>query len=360
MSDVVIVGAGLAGLSCATRLGQAGIDFRLLEATDRIGGRVRTDVVDRFQLDHGFQVLLCSYPACRELLDYDALRLRRFDRGVLVCVGGRFVPFPPEGQWPPVRPDAESLVRMFFSGEVAVPADGMAAVPRQLADRLPRGSIALKHTAESLLPGGVRISSGDVIDAQVVVVATESPAADRLVSPWRSADSPRFNATWEQARCLYFVADEPPDDRPLLMLRGDDPSGPISYLAAISNAAPEYAPPGKSLIAVNVVGTDVEKTRGEPSLAAVRAQLRTWFGDATQRWTHLRTYDIPFAIPAQGVDPIDPEMQSVEPFGSDGPVVCGDHRETSSIQGAMNSGLRAAAAVEHRLGGSRARAQVVP
>ena len=88
--DVIIVGGGLAGLSCGAMLGKSGRQVTLLEATDRVGGRVRTDVVDGFTLDHGFQVLLTAYPACKELLDYDALRLRRFDRGALIRQKGRF------------------------------------------------------------------------------------------------------------------------------------------------------------------------------------------------------------------------------------------------------------------------------
>ena len=88
--DVIIIGGGLAGLSCAVKLTNAGKNVAVLEATDRIGGRVRSDVVDGYTLDHGFQVLLTAYPACRELLDYPALRLRAFDPGAMVRVDGNF------------------------------------------------------------------------------------------------------------------------------------------------------------------------------------------------------------------------------------------------------------------------------
>jgi phytoene dehydrogenase-like protein len=88
--DIVIVGAGLAGLRCAQLLQQAGFETLLLEASDAPGGRVRTDLVDGFRLDRGFQVLLTSYPESKAALSYRALRLRRFSPGALVWHGGRF------------------------------------------------------------------------------------------------------------------------------------------------------------------------------------------------------------------------------------------------------------------------------
>lgn len=88
MSEVVIVGAGLAGLTCARQLQARGRACRVLEATDAVGGRVRTDRVEGFQLDRGFQVLLTAYPAAKRWLDYDALSLRRFTPGARVWCDG--------------------------------------------------------------------------------------------------------------------------------------------------------------------------------------------------------------------------------------------------------------------------------
>ena len=88
--DVAIVGAGLAGLSCARVLSEAGKNVVVLEASDGIGGRVRTDDVDGFQLDRGFQVLFTAYPEAQRQLDYDALDLQSFAPGALVRLGGQF------------------------------------------------------------------------------------------------------------------------------------------------------------------------------------------------------------------------------------------------------------------------------
>lgn len=88
--DVVVIGGGLAGLTCARHLYERGLDVQVLEASDRVGGRVRTETVDGFRLDRGFQVLLTAYPETQRELDYDALDLHAFYDGALVRYNGRF------------------------------------------------------------------------------------------------------------------------------------------------------------------------------------------------------------------------------------------------------------------------------
>src|SRR3954463_9570923 len=80
--DVVVVGAGVAGLTCARLLERLGLSVRVLERGDATGGRIRTDVLSGYRCDRGFQVLNPSYPAVRELIDLRALALCRFSAGV--------------------------------------------------------------------------------------------------------------------------------------------------------------------------------------------------------------------------------------------------------------------------------------
>ena len=91
MSKVLIVGAGLAGLTCAKVLHEAGHDVRVLEASNGIGGRVRTDhSADGFLLDRGFQTFFTAYPAAREHLDYKALNLRPFASSATIIKDGKW------------------------------------------------------------------------------------------------------------------------------------------------------------------------------------------------------------------------------------------------------------------------------
>ena len=91
--DAAIIGGGLAGIVAARQLCAAGLRCQLLESSNQLGGRVRTDEVDGFLLDRGFQVFLTAYPEAQATLDYERLQLCRFAPGALIRYGGRFRPF---------------------------------------------------------------------------------------------------------------------------------------------------------------------------------------------------------------------------------------------------------------------------
>ena len=417
-ADVVIVGGGLAGLACATQLTSSGRNVQILEATDRVGGRVRTDVVDGFTLDHGFQVLLTAYPACRTLLDYDQLKLRAFEPGALIRHGGRFTRLGDPWRRPtqvfstalsPVgslgdklkigkvratsqlgtldalyRRDAETtedrlkrqgfskamidqffrpflggvfldeslqtstrmfefVFRMFATGDIAVPADGMAAIPRQLADGLPQGTIRFSTSVSRLEHGDghtvVHLTNDSSITAKQVVVATESTAAARLLN------LPELETQWGATTNLYFSAPTSPQSDKLLMLRGDE-SRAVQTAVVLSDIAPEYATRGRALISVSASDANVDDDT-ESLETSVRKQLTDWFGDSVSSWELVQTFRVPYGLPKTALDPVLASVRANE-ISSELPphvFVCGDHRETPSIQGAMNSGLRAAEAI---------------
>ncbi len=89
-NHVIVIGAGLSGLNCALHLVDSGVPVTLLEASDAPGGRVRTDIVEGFRLDRGFQVLLTAYPEAQQALDFASLDLHSFYPGAYVRAMGRF------------------------------------------------------------------------------------------------------------------------------------------------------------------------------------------------------------------------------------------------------------------------------
>ncbi len=88
--QVIIIGAGLAGLNCALHLRRQNVPFLILDAADAVGGRMRTDVVDGYKLDRGFQVLLTAYPEAKQVLNYKKLNLKSYIAGAMVRHNGRF------------------------------------------------------------------------------------------------------------------------------------------------------------------------------------------------------------------------------------------------------------------------------
>ncbi len=216
-----------------------------------------------------------------------------------------------------------------------MPAEGMGAIARQLANQLPANSFRTGVGVDILTGTTVRLTSGESLTADKVVVACEAPAAAKLLG--ETPPPPGRGVT-----CLYFDADDPPINDPILALNGDG-SGPINNLCVPSLVTPTYAPNGRSLVSVTVLGMASDNVEFE-----VRSQLLDWFGNQVECWRHLRTYRIPFALPSQAPPVHLPARKYVA--RDETVFVCGDYLDNASIQGAMESGRRAAEAIVQRLG----------
>ena len=400
--DVVVIGAGLAGLTAARTIQRSGRSVVVLEASDAVGGRVRTDEVDGFLLDRGFQVMLTAYPELRRQANLDELDLRAFDPGALVWRNGKghvvsdpfrapatiatsalapigtlgdkmrvaalrlrarrirhdellrgndistivalrgfgfstkiidrfFRPLFGGIQLDPTLATSRRMFDIIFrslaDGESVVPARGMQRLPEHLAAALTPGTVRLNTRVTSIDATSVTTATGERITARAVVVATESPAASALLGlPTRES---------RVVGNVYFSADVAPTKEKLVILDGTG-KGPVLNVAVMSNVSEHYAPKGKHLISValpGVVNGDLE--------SIARTQLRGWWGTQVDAWKHLRTYAITHAGPTQE-PPFSPK-QPVDLGG--GRFVCGDHRDTGSIQGALYSGRRCGEAV---------------
>jgi phytoene dehydrogenase-like protein len=226
----------------------------------------------------------------------------------------------------------EFVFKMLSEGDIAVPARGMGEIPAQLASHLPAGSVRLNTHAESLHENELILNGGESLRARAIVVAADGPAAAHLVGEAEPAS--------RSVSCFYYSADHPPISHSMLVLNGDG-AGPANNFAVISQVAPSYAPAGKSLISVTVLGT--QQLTDQQLSGFVIAQMKNWFGPAASSWRHLKSYRIPHAQPQQYPGALEPPQRPVRI--RPGIYLCGDHRDNASINGAMFSGRRAAEAV---------------
>ncbi|MGN9808983.1 NAD(P)/FAD-dependent oxidoreductase [Micromonospora sp. BQ11] len=223
------------------------------------------------------------------------------------------------------------VLRSFARGRIGLPAEGMAALPRAVADPLPADLIDLDTPVAEVAPGRVRTQAGDIA-CRAVVVAVDPPAATALLPTLPTVRMHSYTT-------YYHSTDTAPLDEPILLLDGDRRET-IANTVVISRAAPTYAPEGKHLVATSVVGPSA------PPEPAVRAELTRLYGRSTADWTHLTTVSIPEALPA--APPPQGRLRKPVSLG-DGLYVAGDHRDSPSIQGALASGWRTAGAVLDRL-----------
>ncbi|GAB3891773.1 hypothetical protein GCM10029964_065490 [Kibdelosporangium lantanae] len=204
----------------------------------------------------------------------------------------------------------------------------MRELPRQLARNLPEGTIRTNSPVDRVDETAAHLANGTTINARAVVVATDGTTAHRLVP-----DVPE--PTWHGVTTWYFTAPASPDDQRVLVVDGE--SDLKLNTAMMSAVAEGYAPPGRALLAAST------PDRQGDTEATVRARLSE-LHDGDRDWELVARYAIPRALPA-----VTPGRSLRLSVRCGGQYVCGDHRDTCSIQGALVSGRRAADAVRRDL-----------
>lgn len=403
------MGAGLSGLAAARTLARAGLDVHVLEASDGVGGRVRTDEVEGFLLDRGFQILLTAYPELDRQGILPQLELRPFDAGSRVRFGGAFHDLADPWRDPvkaiagllsPVgslrdklgvarlRSDAKSteyltrpapdhtireeldrrgfgdefvrgFLRPFLSGvllesDLDTSARYLLFLFRCFAEGdavLPAGGMGrlpdvLAADLEGRVHTGCRVTR--VEETSVTLDDGTVVGAERVVLAVDAAACETLAGVPAPTLKPGLTAYFDAPESPVgapLLVLNGEGAGPVNHLAVLSDVATRYAPAGRHLVAVNAVG--VHAAHPEGFEAAARAQLAGWFGDAAvSAWRHLRTYHIPHALPAHPPGTLSPDDG---PTDVEGVIVAGDHRVHGSIEGALRSGRLAA---DRILGGS--------
>lgn len=369
-SEVLVVGAGLAGLSAALTLQEHGVDVEVIDAADRVGGRVATDVIDGFTLDRGFQLINSRYPELMRLGVIAELDFVFAQKAVTVsspngdCVIGdprkylfsscnpksgglgekfaflKYLATPSKHGLSvedelkslgtlylrtlkpfltgvfltqPSRVDAvagKEIIKSFISGKPGLPKSGAGALPLALAARVNRITL------------NTRIDDLSYARGRKVIVATDVTTAAQLLDI-PSIPQLAGSTTWYHEVPIGF------SDSPLLHIDGFN-RGPVINSIVISNMIKEYSPKGKSLLSSTTIATASE--------SEVRRHLSEMWGTSSTSWRLIAKYEIPKSLP---ISQIGINLATSSKI-SDGVYVAGDFRSAPSQNGALLSGRLAA------------------
>ncbi|GDX23782.1 oxidoreductase [Actinomycetes bacterium] len=381
---IIVIGAGIAGLNAALTCQRAGREVLLLEASDRVGGRVKTDQISGYQLDHGFQVINPAYPEVKRL--NLKLQLQSMEAGVKVATAEKnFIvadPFRnPKNLFSTLRapigsiksksslityllkkqlagianfevelnsqgvngPLYEEVIRPFMRGVLLGELDLVdAKVGKELLGFFTKGTPGIPLTGAQALPNlmakqidklnlneSVVLVNGRVVTtdqktymAEKIIVAIDGANAANLVP---QVNQPKFNfsTTW-----YFTTADKVVTDN-FLMVDGES-RGPIVNLIALDQVSSTFAPMGMQLLSITTLKPCNENE--------VRSHLRLMIGKLPQDLQLIKEYHIPRSLPAFTPNYIRSNFLQI----SDELYIAGDYLSGPSQNGALLSGRLAA------------------
>ena len=385
---VVVIGAGLSGLSAARTLQRSGQEVLVLEKASEIGGRVQTLDIDGYRVDKGFQVLLTAYQEAAEVWPEHEMELFPFAAGAVIHgqqVKQLFDPLRhPSKVWQTLRSklfaiqDIKSLLSLrlglqgirglpedasaeqapeflarlgfserftnaffrpflggvFLDESLSVPADAVRFVLAMFA----QGEAALPTQGMSALPAhlsqGLTIrcncTVADVEPSKVIVDGGEVIDAQAIIDT-----RPPASTAWQSTQMMAFASPTPQDTTPVLHLANlyEQPDAPILHACAPSLVAPGYAPTGKA-----VLYATLRTDRPSAPVEEVRQTLSDWFELSVDHIEHLTTVEVRQALP-------ESPCRASQEARDQGLYRSGDWTTHASIEGALRSGRIAAEAV---------------
>lgn len=393
----------MAGLACALRLQQAQTPFRLYEAAEAVGGRVRTDLVDGFRLDRGFQVLLTAYPEAQRILNYENLKLQKFEPGALVRFQGKFHRFVDPWRRPrhalatalsPLATFGDKLrVGRLRSRLLGCSMNEIYETPETTTrDALKQCGFSETIIQRFFRPflGGIFLedelttssrkfefvfrmfSQGEAALPAKGMEEIARQLADQLPSESIYLNAPVQNvrgntveltngetdsAEWVVIACdapqaATLLGEKPPPGHSVSCLYFAAKEPPVREPILVLNGdqegpinnlcVPSQVSSAYAPRGQSLISVSVlqDSFSNEQLLQHVTSQLRDWFGAAVEEWRHLRTYRISHALPAQSPPALDPVAKPIR--RGERLLVCGDYLDFASLQGALTTGRRSA------------------
>ena len=373
----VVIGAGLAGLSAALTLQEAGLPVTVIDGADRVGGRIATDVIDGFILDRGFQLINLNYPEIKRLGLAKELDFKTAPRTVGVCIGNeRFVIGDPReapltvfssktgrlkekasflkylATKPAFDEDVEThilrcgtgglydkvlkpflqgvfltdpsqvsavvgleLIGSFIFGKSGIPANGVGTFSQTLAEKII--DLRLNTQVEEIRGNRVLTNQGELV-ATKIILATDLTTAAQLLDADQVPSLIR-STTW------YHVCIDAPTDSAELILDAEH-RGPVVNSLVISNLSKNYAPTGQNLISSTTITYASE--------SEVRRHLALMWGSSTENWRLIAKYEINSALPLFAPGKTNAKSSKF----SDVIYCAGDYLSAPSQNGALMSG----------------------
>ncbi len=395
---IAIIGAGLAGLYCCKLLLKNGYEVEVFEKSNRVGGRMKTDKLDGYLLDHGFHVLQTGYPFSSKVIDYDRLEVKPFQPGAMVIKSStsrskiwrlsdpfrrpfkairdslgffaspldmlrvlrmrhkiRKIPYEDifgngnlsTEEWLREQNFSQRFIDRFFyplfsgifleselrtdermfkfvfrsmsDGDMVIPKNGIQAVPELIAQDIPPEVINLN-------------SNVDLNSNQSISIDGEIKNYDAVIIAFDNREKKSNKHVWT----LYFSADKSPLKGEYIMLNSEVRTNKklISYLAVPSDVQENYAPIGKSLICITVLGERADSLglkSGDEIKLAVKSELEQWFGGQTLSWDCISVQHIKSALPETDSQVFGNPNNSIFDYR------CGDYMTHGSVEGTLLS-----------------------
>jgi phytoene dehydrogenase-like protein len=406
-TEILVVGAGLSGLACARLLESQGVDVHVVEASDAVGGRVRTDRVEGFTLDRGFQVLLTAYEEVQAQVDLSRLSLQSFEPGSLVW-SGRALETLGDPFRNPTRALAALRARVGTIGDKTRVArlrqrllgrsadDCFAGPERSTREELEAlgfstafidaffrpflGGVFLERDLETsaslfryyfrcFAAGAVALPAGGMqhlpellaqtLDGRITLNARASKVSPTSVTLEDGSEvrARQVVAAVDGAAAASLLGTPAPglkatvtsyftaEEAPVpdRMLVLDGEGSGPANHVAVVSNVAPTYAPSGAHL-VSVSGVDAAARDPEAFRREAPLQLARWFGPSVNGWRHLKTYHIPHALPRHPAGSVA-SNRARSPRRPDGLIVAGDYTQFGAIQGALLSGRRAAEAV---------------